>query len=179
MLTLTIGGEELYDEENERFITNPSVTLKLEHSLLSVSEWESKWKKRYLNNDDPHTIEETIDYIRCMTINKDVDPAVYNRLTRFDLQKIEDYIADKRTATWFRKEEGKGNKTGELVTSELIYYWMIASNIPFECERWHLNRLLTLIRICEIKNSPAKKMSKKDLYAQNRALNAKRKARRK
>lgn len=182
MLVITIGGVEFYDEERKKFITNPSVTLKLEHSLISISMWEAKWKKPFLNTSHkqkPRTYEETLDYIRCMTINKNVDPTVYDRLTRFDLQKIEDYIGDKMTATWFPKQNGKGSPNGEIITSELIYYWMIANNIPFECQTWHLNRLLTLIRVCEVKQAPAKKMSKRDIYAQNRALNAKRKARRK
>lgn len=175
MLEIKIGGKEYYDEQTERFITDPSIVLKLEHSLISVSAWEAKWKKPFLKKRESHTYEETIDYIRFMTLNKNVNPGVYDRLTMAHIQTIESYIDDKMTATWFPKQQGQGRSSNEIITAESIYYWMIANSIPFECEKWHLNRLLTLIHVCEIKQAPAKKMSKKDIYAQNRALNAKRK----
>lgn len=175
MLELKIGGEELYDETEERFIEAPSYILKLEHSLLSISKWESKWQKAFLDKSKPRSYEETIDYVRCMTLNKNVDSNVYKHLKRYDLAKINDYIDNKMTATWFAKQN-QGPPSREIITSELIYYWMISNNIPFECEKWHLNRLLTLIRVCEIKQSPQKKMSQRELAARNHALNKSRRA---
>lgn len=175
MLTLNIGGKEFYDEEKEMFLEQPSYILQLEHSLVSLSEWEAKWQKAFLNKKTQRTYEESIDYVRCMTLNKDVDTAVYEAINRYDLAKIIAYIDDKRSATWF-SEQKKGPSSREIITSELIYYWMIANNIPIECENWHLNRLLTLIRICEVKQSPPKKMSQRDLAARNHALNKSRKA---
>lgn len=175
MLELKVGGQELYDEANERFISTPTYILKLEHSLVSISNWEAKWQKAFLDKKTERTQEQTIDYVRCMTINKNVDPNAYKAITTRDLMVIAAYIDDKRTATWFGKQK-QGPPSREVITSELIYYWMIANNIPFECEKWHLNRLLTLIRICEIKQTPQKKMSKNELAARNHSLNKARRA---
>lgn len=174
MLKIKVGGEEFYDEIKERFISNKSYILELEHSLLSISKWESKWQKAFLDKKKPRTIEETIDYIRCMTIN-DVDQEAYNHITSNDLLTIEEYINNKMTATWFSNQR-QGAPSREIITSELIYYWMISNNIPFDCEKWHLNRLLTLIRVCEIKQTPQKKMSQRDLASRNHALNKSRRA---
>lgn len=174
MLELNVGGQEYFNEETNTFSSNPPYTLKLEHSLLSISKWEAKWKKAFLNNTKPKTPEETIDYIRCMTINKGVPEDVYSRIKQIDITKVDEYINDKMTATWFSKINNNGAPSRETITSELIYYWMISYNIPFDCERWHLNRLLTLIRVCESKQGNTKKMSKRDIIAQNRALNASR-----
>lgn len=171
MLQITIPGRESFNEMTQEFFKFPDTTLKLEHSLLSISKWESKWKKPFLKETDQKTLEETTDYIRCMTLNQGVDPRVYYCLTAQNQKDIQDYIGDKKTATWFSKTKMRGG-AGETVTSELIYYWMIALGIPFECEKWHLSRLLTLIEICNRKNAPAQKMSRRDLYAQNRSLNA-------
>ena len=169
MLQITIPANEFWDEETETFLNTKEQTLVLEHSLVSLSKWESKWCKPFISNRN--TIEETIDYIRCMTINQDVDPIVYTSLTDEHLRQVDEYIGAKMTATWFTGQT-KGKSSSEQVTSEIIYYWMISLNIPFECQYWHLNRLLTLIRVCNEKNQPSKKMSKRDTLNQYRALNA-------
>ena len=170
MLQITIPGIELWDESREIFTQTKEQTLQLEHSLVSLSKWESKWGKAFLSKQEK-TYEETIDYIKCMTITQNVDPNVYNHLSKSIIDKITEYIEAPMTATYFSKEQSSGNSI-EQVTSELIYYWMIALNIPFECQKWHLNRLLTLIRVCNIKNQPPKKMSKRAIMSRNAALNA-------
>lgn len=170
MLYITIPSCEMYDESTEEFVYAKEQTLQLEHSLVSLSKWESKWCKPFLSKQDK-TMEETIDYVRCMTVNQVSDPTVYSRLTIDNLNSINEYIGSPMTATTFSNTP-KGGSSGEQVTSELIYYWMIALNIPFECQKWHLNRLLTLIRVCEVKNQPPKKMSKREIMSRNAALNA-------
>lgn len=161
---------EGWDEEKMEFVPPVEATLELEHSLVSLSKWESKWCKSFISTNDK-TYEETVDYIKCMTITPDVDPKVYDRLSVANVAEINKYISAPMTATTFSKDDN-GKKSREIVTSELIYYWMIALNIPVEFEHWHLNRLLTLIRVCNIKNQPPKKMSKRDIYSRNAALNA-------
>lgn len=159
----------MYDETKNEFIQYPAVTLQLEHSLLSVSKWESKWKKPFMSQDEK-PYEEFLDYVRCMTINSKVDPTVYSRLSQRHFKVIEQYIHDPMTATTFHNwKEDKISR--ETITSELVYYWMTAAQIPWEAEKWHFNRLMTLIRIYGIKNDSGK-MSKKDAYNQYRALNA-------
>ena len=170
MLYITIPSCEMYDESTEEFVYAKEQTLQLEHSLVSLSKWESKWCKPFLSKQDK-TMEETIDYVRCMTVNQVSDPTVYSRLTLDNLNSINEYIGSPMTATTFSNTP-KGGSSGEQVTSELIYYWMIALNIPSECQKWHLNRLLTLIRVCEVKNQPPKKMSKREIMSRNAALNA-------
>lgn len=179
MLELKIDSKEGWDASKNEFVTTKATTLYLEHSLVSLSKWEAKYRKPYISTEQK-TKEEILDYIKFMTITQNVDPAIYNLLGADELKKINDYISDTATATWFttRKQTGapqsKPNK--EVITAELIYYWMISYNIPFECQKWHLNRLLTLIRICNIKdaqqNGRNTKMSKRDILSQNRALNA-------
>ena len=170
MLQIVIPETELWDEEKQEFSIAKEQVLQLEHSLVSLSKWESKWCKVFLSKQEK-TYEETIDYIKCMTLTQNVKPEVYSRLTKSNISEIEEYISAPMTATYFSKNQtGKANS--EQVTSELIYYWMIALNIPFECQKWHLNRLLTLIRVCNIKNQPHKKMSKRDIMSRNAALNA-------
>lgn len=175
MLLLKISGKELFDEEKERFIPIAPATLQMEHSLISISKWEAKWKKPFLSSNDK-TKEELLDYIKCMTINPNVDPNVYLSLTNADIETITSYIGDSMTATWFNESETKTSRR-EVVTSELIYYWMVAFNIPSEYQKWHLNRLMTLIRICSIKNQPPKKRSKRDILKSNAQLNAERRQR--
>lgn len=175
MLQITIPGAEYFDDAKQEFVYEKEQTLQLEHSLVSLSKWESKWKKAFLSGKDK-SYEETLDYIKCMTITKNVNPSVYSRLTNEDLEQINSYISDPMTATYFPKDETKKNSR-EVVTSELIYYWMIAMNVPPEYQKWHLNRLLSLIRVCEIKNAPPKKMGRKELMSRNAALNAARRKR--
>lgn len=170
MLQITIPAGEMYDERNQTFISIKEQILQLEHSLISLSKWESKWCKSFLSNPDKN-LEETIDYIRCMTLNNNVDSNVYLFLTNENIKEINEYIAAPMTATYF-SEDKTGRKNNEIITSELIYYWMIAQNIPVDFQKWHLNRLLTLIRVCNIKNSPPKKHSKRELMSRNAALNA-------
>ena len=170
MLQITVPERELFDEEHGQFLVVREQTLQLEHSLVSLSKWESKWCKCFFSREDK-TRDETIDYIKCMTITRNVPSEVYLCMTRENIDEINKYISAPMTATYFGADRnGRGNR--EIVTSELIYYWMIALNIPFECQKWHLNRLLTLIRVCNIKNQPAKKMSRREIMSRNAALNA-------
>lgn len=175
-LTITIPDQDYWDEIKNEFVFVEGKTLKLEHSLVSVSKWESKWNKAFLSKEEK-TDEQTIDYVRCMTLTKDVDPKIYNYIPTSVMQQISKYIESPMTATWFNDDKTKPNQAAnrETVTSELIYYWMIALNIPFECQRWHLNRLLTLIQVCNIKNTPPKKMSRSEIFKRNKALNEARK----
>lgn len=173
MLTIVIKASDMWDERTNEFLSVPETVLHLEHSLVAISKWESKWKKPFLTRDQK-TIEETLDYVRCMSVDIDIDPTVYRLISQEHLDQISEYIDDPMSATWFSKEDSKASR--EIVTSELIYYWMCASQIPFECQYWHLNRLMSLIRICSIKNQPSKKMGKKDVYNQNAALNRARRA---
>lgn len=171
MLQIEIPTVELFDDANQEFINIKGRTLNLEHSLISLAKWESKWKVPFLEKKDL-TNAQVLDYIRFMTIDKNVDPNVYKGLTQKNLDDVVDYIHDSMTATWFNDRDTKPNR--EVITAEIIYYQMIAMNIPFECQKWHLNRLLTLIRVCSIKNSGNKKMRRQDIYEQNRALNEQR-----
>lgn len=172
MLKITIPSVEQYDEDKNEFVNSKEQSLQLEHSLVSLSKWESKWNKPFLSKGKK-TIEETIDYVRCMTTTQNVDYDVYKFLSTENLQQVEEYIEAEMTATTFSNKDKKINR--EVITAEIIYYWMIALNIPFECQKWHLNRLLTLINVCSIKNNPPKKMSKKELATRNASLNAARK----
>lgn len=169
MLNIIIPETEGFNEETNEFITYKAVELRLEHSLVSISKWEEKWHKPFLSSNDK-TLTETVDYIKCMTITQNVDEHVYARLTQDNVNAILKYIDDPRTATKVSTKDGAPNR--EIVTSELIYYWMITYGIPFECQKWHLNRLLTLIQVCSIKNAPSKKMSKSAIASQNANLNA-------
>lgn len=170
MLQITIPAVEQWDEEKQEFVNTKEQTLQLEHSLISLSKWESKWCKAFLTKEEK-TFEETLDYIKCMTLTKNVDPNVYNYLTNKNVEEINSYIEAPMTATYFSQDKS-GRISREQVTAELIYYWMIAFNIPFECQKWHLNRLLTLIKVCDVKNTPPKKRSAKEIMSQNAALNA-------
>ena len=174
MLQITIPKFELWDESRQEFISVREHVLQLEHSLVSLSKWESKWCKSFMMSKDK-TDEQAMDYIRCMTINKNVDPNVYLGLTADHIKQINQYIEAPMTATWFSEKEKKGKLNNETITAELIYYWMIALQIPIDFEKWHLNRLITLIRVCDIKNQPPKKKSMRELANRNTALNAARK----
>lgn len=172
MLEITIPGIELYDEEKNEFINYDEKTVNFEHSLVSVSKWESKWCKPFLSGKEK-TAEEILDYIICMTVTEGITDDIYSRLTQENFSKINEYIGHPMTATTFNDERKSGSR--EIITSEIIYYWMVAFNIPFECQYWHLNRLLTLIKVCNIKNNPPKKMSKQEVLSRNKALNEARK----
>lgn len=180
MLTIEIAPKEVWDEKQQVFNTTPAFTLQLEHSLISLSKWESIWHKPLLSNQEL-TREEFLSYIQCMTITQNVDPKKYLFLSPEDHQKIKKYIDDSMTATWFN-DDGKmvgrrGNTRGETLTSEYIYYLMISQNIPMACEKWHLNRLMTLIRVCAVKNNGNnKKMSEADTLKHYAQLNSARRA---
>lgn len=176
MLKITVPASENWDPVAEEFVYTNEFSLTLEHSLISMSKWEAKYCKPFLS-DKPMTDDELIEYIKCMTLTQNVNPDLYKCLPVDILKQITDYIGNPMTATTFSEnQKSSGSSKKEIVTSELIYYWMVALNIPFECEKWHLNRLLTLIRVCNIKNSPSKKMSKSDILAKNKSLNAARRA---
>lgn len=165
---------EGWNEKTGLFVNAKVQIIRLEHSLVSLSKWESKWCKPFFSKEEK-TTEETIDYVKCMTLTQNIDPEVYNHLTMDNIKQINAYIESPMTATTFSQDRsGKSNR--ETITSELIYYWMIALNIPFECQKWHINRLLTLIRVCNIKNQPPKKMGKNEVMRRNAALNAQRRA---
>lgn len=169
MLQLVIKSREEWNETAQEFVYSEGRTIQLEHSLVSISKWEAKWCKPFLSKD-AKTYEETIDYIRCMTLTQNVPPRTYQLLSPENIQEVNKYIEAPMTATYVR--EMNGPKSHETITSELIYYWMISYQIPFECQKWHLNRLLTLIRVCSVKNAPPKKQSKRDIMSRNAALNA-------
>jgi hypothetical protein len=183
MLEIYVPGKELWDEGKQEFLNEKGQLLQLEHSLVSLSKWESKWCIPFLGKNgvkDEKTDEQVIDYIRCMTVTQNVKPEIYLNLTNFILLQVKNYIDLPMTATWFneKNQPGLAAPKKETVTAEVIYYWMIAQNIPMECQKWHLNRLLTLIRVCNLKNNPPKKnkTSKKDMLAQRRALNESRRS---
>lgn len=175
MLRITIPAverEEFNEDTNEFLYTTvlKEQTLQLEHSLVSLSKWESKWRKAFLGKQDK-TDEEILDYVKCMTLTQNVNPEVYNHLTAENYKQINEYIEAPMTATCFA-DDCQGRNGREIVTSELIYYWMIAYNIPVDFQKWHLNKLLTLIRVCNVKSSSPKRMSKREIMKRNAALNA-------
>lgn len=175
MLKLTIPDCEYWDYRTECFEQIPGAVIELEHNLQAISKWEMKWEKPFLS-DKGMNIDEFRDYVRCMTLTEDVDPRVYRNLSIDNINAINDYMAKKMTATWF-KEKPKTGGGGKVITSEVIYYWMTELGIPFECDTWHFNRLMTLIRVAGESQNP-KKMSKKDIFSQNKSLNAARRAKR-
>lgn len=180
MLEITIPEQhyEFYDEVKEEFL--PQIDIKetkiqIEHSLISVKKWEQKWHKPFLK-DSEKTHEEMMDYIRCMTLTHGVDPKVYSWIPEKIIEEIIEYINDPMTATWFSKNNliGAQKNSREVITAEVIYYWMIALNIPVEFQKWHLNQLLTLIKVVNIKNGKPKKVSAVDAARERAALNKKR-----
>jgi hypothetical protein len=173
MLILVVPSVDLFDETKQEFITKSEVTLKLEHSLVSLSKWEQKHERPFLSGRK-QTTDEILSYVKAMTITPNVPEEVYQRLSAENITDINDYIDAKMTATWFSDSSG-APQTRDTITNELIYYWMITFQIPFECEKWHLNRLFTLIRVCNIKQAKPKKMTRSEIAARNRELNARRK----
>ena len=173
MLTIKIPDTEYYNEEISQFVSVKERTIDLEHSLVSLSKWEAKWCKPFLGKDQK-TSEEVRDYIRCMIIDRNVPDNILYALSKQQEKQIADYIDEKMTATTF-SDISSASKSREVITSEIIYYWMISLNIPFECQKWHLNRLLTLIRVCSIKNAPPKKMGRNSVLSRNAQINAARK----
>lgn len=174
MLKLIIGGEEIFDEETQTFHSSGGFELELEHSLISLSKWESILKKPFLSKLDKNR-DEIMLYIKAMIITPIYPPDIVDHFSQEDVDAVMRYIESSESATTFGSmPDHKG--PGETITSELIYYWMVAFNIPFACENWHLNRLFSLIRICNLKNSKPKKMSRGEIMARNRKLNAERRA---
>lgn len=170
MLKIVVPTRKYWDSKREIFFDYPEkpIAIQLEHSLVSISKWESKWNKPFLSKMNERTDEEMRDYIRCMTITQNIDPNLYMFLSDDIIKEVTEYINAPMTATTFSQREKPGR---EIITSELVYFWMVSFQIPFTCEKWHFNRLMTLIRICSIKNSPQKKMSPNEIRARNRALN--------
>lgn len=177
MYLLALTPKEVYDESSERFYSTEGMVLELEHSLRSLYLWESIWNKPFLN-DEKKTVEETLSYIRCMTLTPNVSDWVYDLLTAEEIHGVNEYMNRSMTATTFREIPGVNTHPGRkrIITAEIIYYWMFRAGIPLEWENRHLNQLLTMIRVCNEKDSPPKKMSKKDALAQRRALNESRKS---
>lgn len=166
MLEIDVALEESYDEENKKFVVSKSFRVRLEHSLVSASKWESLWKEAFLGKKDK-TPQQTLSYVKCMILNDEFPPEVFLKLVGKHLDEIRDYIADEMTATKLYNDPN-AQASREIVTTELIYYWMISLNIPVEFQNWHLNRLITLIRTVNVKNSPKQKMNVADRRALNR-----------
>lgn len=180
MLEIVVKANEVWDEEKQEFHTlQRDVTMKLEHSLLSISKWESKYHRGFLK-DGPKTVEEQLDYIRDMCTNPGFSDEVWYLISPENLEEINRYISDPMTATVINSVDDKHSRRwgtqNSTLTTEVIYYLMIQYGIPFECQKWHINRLLMLLRVCEIKESPGRKMSPREIMMQNRALNEARKA---
>jgi len=174
MLTITISGLEFYDEITERFSTVGDLVVELEHSLFSLSKWESKYEKAFLG-PGVKTTEEVLDYVKMMIVTPNLPPDSFSRFTKDHITQINDYIESKQSATTFGDIPQRVGRS-EIITSEVVYYWMTGFNIPFECQHWHLNRLFALIRIANLKSSNQKKMSRNDVASRNRQINEQRKA---
>lgn len=176
MLHITIKGQELWDSKKREFIYTKDTEIVVEHSLVSLSKWESIWQKPFLSTENK-TREEFISYIKCMTITQNISDLVFNSITNDIIQQVQKYIENPMTATWFGKDKNQRPGPKKTVTSEVIYYWMVQAKIPFNpCEKWHLNRLLTLIKVCNENNNPHKQ-SKGEVYKSNAALNKARRER--
>lgn len=170
MLKITIPEQELWDERNQEFRYIKTANLQLEHSLVSLHKWESKWHVPFFGKEEK-TTEQIIDYVKCMTLTQNVNPEVYEGLTKDNVDQIMEYIHDSMTATWFSDDDKKPpNK--EIYTAEVFYYFMISLGIPYECRKWHLNQLITLIKVCQAKNKPPKKKSRREIAQNHAAINA-------
>ena len=169
MLEIIVPANEIYLPAENRFVAIPSCTLTLEHSLISIAKWEAKWHTPYLNAKKRSSAQE-FDYIRCMVVGPVKNDYVFSVLTPENIAQIRAYMEESMTATTFSK--GQRSTSREVVTAEILYCRMFANNIPMECQKWHLNRLLTLIRVCSIKNAPSKKMGKNSILSRNAQLNA-------
>lgn len=173
MLRLNLQSPLMFNPDGEgEFYRDYERTLSFEHSLVSLSKWEGRWHKPYL--DSKKTFEEVLDYVWCMCLD-DVQPEVMRYLTPAQVDTITDYISESKTATTFREMENLSQPKKEIVTAEIIYWWMILYHIPFSCETWHLDRLFTLIRVASIKSSPEKKMTAAERRAWQIAENERRK----
>ncbi len=177
MLTITIPEQEMFNDVTQEFYTIPSQTISLEHSLLSISKWEQKYKKPFFKTD--FTVKEFVDYVRCMTLTQNVKPSVYAGLSKENVEAIKEYMADESTATTISERPGKPKprrkEQQQTITSELIYGWMVVEQIPFECQKWHINRLIMLIRVVQELNNP-EKMDRRSALKNQAALNKARKA---
>lgn len=179
MIKLIIPKRDLWDEKKQEFVTIPEETVRLEHSLLAIARWETKYHKPFLTKDEKGN-DELFYYIRCMNLSDDLldeSTALLIAKNQENLFEIKEYLDDPATATTVKKKPSNGSG-GSFVTSELIYYYMTSLMIPFECEKWNLNRLLKLIEVCDAKNTPAKKPNRKDTMNRHRSLNAARRAKR-
>ena len=169
MLNITVPSIRLWNPETEEFTYTTPVSLQLEHSLISLSKWEARWHKPFISNKQK-TPEELLDYVRCMTLTQNVDPDLYKKLPPDIIDRIVSYMNEEQYATTFSNYSNE-RPSREIITAEIIYYWMVTFGIPFECQKWHLSRLMALIRVCSIKNAPQQKMSAKEIQNRNRALN--------
>lgn len=173
MLTLNVVAREFFDDQTQTFINIPGQTICLEHSLISLYRWESIWQKPYLSKT-PKSKMEALDYIRCMSVNREITLETVMSLTDEQIRQINTYIESPMTATTFARDNTPPGR--QIITAEVIYWQMIDNQIPFSCEKWHLNRLFTLIRVCSIKNQKPKKMGRKELISRNTQLNQARRA---
>lgn len=176
MLTIKVPLKEGFDDELDEFVILESYTFSLEHSLVSLSKWEAKFEKPFLS-PNPKTAEETLWYIRCMAFDEEISDHILNKLSEQNIREINEYINGKQSATWFKEAVDLPAKSPEIITAEIIYYWMLTLNVEKACEDWHLNKLITLIRVCNEKNAPPKKTNSADLARNRRLLNEERLAR--
>lgn len=173
-IKINIPSQELFDESTGEFIKIDETNIVLEHSLVSISKWESKWHIPYLNNKEK-TVEQAVDYLRCMTITQNVNKDIYKYIPESEIKRLDEYINDPMTATTITKQEGKGGSR-KVLTAEVIYFYMLSYNIPADFDKWHLNRLLTLIEVFNEENKPKKKMSTQQAISRYASLNAARRA---
>lgn len=172
--TLVVPEINLFDERTNEFIEIPGQEIKIEHSLVSLSKWETKWCVPFLTKE-AKTDEQIRDYVRCMTLTQNVKPEIYEFMPSQIVNEALEYINAQSTATTIKKDNAPPSR--QIITSELIYGWMVTLNIPFECQKWHLNRLMMLIQVVNRLNAPSKKMPRNEMLAERRALNASRRKR--